>query len=127
MEAREGNGNDDSVKADIETRELIERVADELGRHARAEAVFGEPVERDGITVIPVAAASIGLGGGGGPAQESGEVGGVGAGIRLSPVGYIELGAGRARYRRILPTWAFVSIALGLGAFAGLLLFGRVR
>jgi len=127
MEEPEGNENDKLAKADTETQELIEKVAYELGRNARVEVVFGEPVERDGITVIPVAAASLGLGGGSRPRKESGEGDGIGAGMRVSPVGYIEVGDGWARYRRILPTWAFVSITLGLGAFAGLLLFGRGR
>ena len=43
---------------------LMADLADRLGKGARAAAVFGEPVERDGVTVIPVAKARWGLGGG---------------------------------------------------------------
>jgi len=127
MEQPEGNGNDKLAKDDTETQELIEKVALVLGRNARAEVVFGEPVERDGITVIPVAAASVGVGGGPRWEGDSADGSNVGAGMRMSPVGYIEVGDGRVRFRRILPTWAFVSIALGIGAFASLLLIAPRR
>ncbi len=47
---------------------LAERLAEKIGSSARATAVFGEAVERDGVTVIPVAKARWGFGGGdGGP------------------------------------------------------------
>jgi uncharacterized spore protein YtfJ len=47
---------------------LVERLAEKIGSSARAAAVFGETVERDGVTVIPVAKARWGFGGGdGGP------------------------------------------------------------
>lgn len=47
---------------------LVERLADRLGSSAHATAVFGGPIERDGVTVIPVAKARWGFGGGdGGP------------------------------------------------------------
>jgi uncharacterized spore protein YtfJ len=127
MEELEGKGNDELARVDTETRELIEKVARVLGRSARAEVVFGEPVERDGITAIPVATASVGLGGGPRSEGESTDGGLVGAGMRMSPEGYIEVGDGRVRLRRILPTWAFVSIALGIGAFASLLLIAPRR
>ncbi len=45
---------------------LVERLAERLGSTARATAVFGEPVECDGVTVIPVAKARWGFGGGDG-------------------------------------------------------------
>jgi uncharacterized spore protein YtfJ len=43
---------------------FIEGMAEKLGAVARAATIFGEPVERDGITVIPVAKARWGFGGG---------------------------------------------------------------
>jgi uncharacterized spore protein YtfJ len=48
-----------------------------------AKRVYGEPVERDGVTVIP--AASVGGGGGGGGDNENN--GGGGFGIKARPVG----------------------------------------
>jgi uncharacterized spore protein YtfJ len=50
------------------TERLVERLAEKIGSSARAAAVFGEAVGRDGVTVIPVAKARWGFGGGdGGP------------------------------------------------------------
>ena len=48
-----------------------------------AKRVYGEPVERDGVTVIP--AASVGGGGGGGGDDENN--GGGGFGLKARPVG----------------------------------------
>src|SRR5690606_34414305 len=48
-------------------------LAERVGTTARVETVFGEPVERDGVTVIPVARARWGFGGGTG--ARSGEEG----------------------------------------------------
>jgi uncharacterized spore protein YtfJ len=35
--------------------ELLERVAQTVGQKAQASTIFGEPVEREGVTVVPVA------------------------------------------------------------------------
>jgi len=45
---------------------LVERLAEKIGGKAGVQAVFGDPIERDGITVIPVARVRWGFGGGGG-------------------------------------------------------------
>ena len=80
--------------------EFTERLAETIGAAVRASAVFGEPVEGQGATVIPVARAKWGFGGGsGGRGGEQGAGGG--GGTSVSPVGYIELRAGGARFRRI--------------------------
>jgi uncharacterized spore protein YtfJ len=83
---------------------LLERIGEAVGGRANVSSVFGEPVERDGITVIPVARARFGFGGGGGggPGEdESGSGGGGGGGAMVSPAGYIELKDGTAQFRRI--------------------------
>ena len=50
--------------------------------------VFGEPYERDGVTVIPAAAVRGGAGGGNGRKQETSEEGeGGGMGLVVRPVG----------------------------------------
>jgi uncharacterized spore protein YtfJ len=102
------------------------RLAERLGASASASSVFGEPVERDGVTVIPVARVRWGVGGGSGRGpgggrgrgrrrgkadvsdlgvqSEQGEqnegIGG-GGGVQASPLGFIELRGGQARYRRV--------------------------
>ncbi|MDZ7727995.1 MAG: spore germination protein GerW family protein [Dehalococcoidia bacterium] len=86
---------------------LVERLAEQVGMHARPSTVFGEAVERDGVTVIPVARVRYGFGGGGGggrgrsSAEGEGEGGGGGGGMTASPLGYIEISGGEAVFRRI--------------------------
>ncbi len=85
--------------------DLLERVADKIGMHVGARAVFGEPVERDGVTVIPVAQTIIGTGAGSGSSSNE-EVGAGGGGGALSrPLGYIEISGGGARYVPLQPSW----------------------
>lgn len=78
---------------------FVERLAQRLGVSADASHIFGAPVERDGLTVIPVARAVYGFGGGSGSRQGEEGAGG-GGGVALTPVGFIELKAGEARFRR---------------------------
>jgi uncharacterized spore protein YtfJ len=82
------------------TSRLLNRLADQIGGRAGAKAVFGEPVERDGITVIPVARVRWGVGGGGGAAPEGSGSGG-GGGLVADPVGHIEVTSEGATFRPI--------------------------
>jgi uncharacterized spore protein YtfJ len=81
------------------TDELLSMIADRLGGQMSASAVYGAPVERDGVTVIPVAAARFGMGAGSGadPSKRQEGEGGGGGGT-LTPIGYIELKNGRSRF-----------------------------
>lgn len=82
----------------------VTRLAEHLGRNASASAVFGAPVERDGVTVIPVARVRWGVGGGGGRGRRKGQTDdgfGGGGGVQAAPLGFIEVRDGGARYRRI--------------------------
>lgn len=84
--------------------ELLKRIGQTVGDKAKVSAVFGDPVEREGVTVIPVAKARFGFGGGGGAGGREGEEGsggGGGGGALVSPVGYIELHDGAAKFKRI--------------------------
>lgn len=79
---------------------FLERLANQMGVRAGAASIVGSPIERDGVTVVPVARASWGFGGGGGGQGENqGSGGGGGASVR--PVGYIELKNGQAIFRPI--------------------------
>lgn len=107
---------------------LVERLAEKIGRHARAAAVFGEAVERDGVTVIPVAKARWGFGGGLGQGRGRGKEGleeqpvgggegsGGGGGAMVVPVGYIELAHGEAHFRRIVDANQIAIVAVAATA-----------
>ncbi|UOQ52457.1 spore germination protein GerW family protein [Hymenobacter cellulosivorans] len=82
----------------------VEQLAKQLSSTVSAQAIYGTPVEREGVTVIPVARARYGFGGGGGGGDAEDKAGagsGGGGGVLLTPVGYIEIREGRTRYRRI--------------------------
>jgi uncharacterized spore protein YtfJ len=79
--------------------ELLAMLADRVGARVGASTVYGEPVERDGVTVIPVAVARFGIGAGGGSDPSKSQEGeGGGAGGSSTPAGYIELKDGRSRF-----------------------------
>ena len=86
---------------------FIGTMAEKLGAVARAATVFGEPVERGGVTVIPVAKARWGFGGGAGQRRDEGVGGkqedgaGGGGGVHVTPVGFIEIKNNEANFRRI--------------------------
>src|SRR3954454_7189618 len=85
------------VSTDVRNTAFVQRLAKRTSGAASAKAVFGEPVDRDGLTVIPVAKATWGFGGGtGGDATNQG-AGGGGAGI-TRPIGFIEVRADGARF-----------------------------
>jgi uncharacterized spore protein YtfJ len=84
--------------------EVLERLADKLGSKASVSAVFGEPVARAGITIIPVARVGFGFGAGAGRARKEAEAtqgGGGGGGASAAPVGYIEIKDGNAVFKPI--------------------------
>jgi uncharacterized spore protein YtfJ len=81
---------------------FLQRLTEHLEEGANAKAVFGEPIERDGTTVIPVARARWGVGGGIGTRPDQKAVGtGAGGGVVISPVGFIELRGGEACFTAI--------------------------
>lgn len=76
---------------------FIERLAHQLGATANARHIYGEPIERNGVTVITVAKASYGFGGGSGTKDSEKGFGG-GGGMKIRPVGYIEMKSGVTRF-----------------------------
>jgi uncharacterized spore protein YtfJ len=107
---------------------LIERIAEQVQIHANAKQVYGEPVERDGTTIIPVARVQWGFGGGG-IGRGAVERGGGGGGARAYPSGFIELRGGKAEFRAIhdASTTTAMAAAGALGIIAGLLLGKLLR
>ena len=115
---------ENSPTAASPTATLLERLSQQLTSSATAQAVYGTPVERDSITIIPVAQARYGFGGGGGSGTKTGGATGggmgTGAGVSLTPVGYIELREGRSRFVPIRPS--VVPLVAVSGAIAWLML-----
>src|SRR5262245_51356282 len=102
------------------TDDFLARLAEQVGARFDASNVFGAPVERDGVTVIPVAAIRFGLGGGGGSDPGKGQDGeGGGAGGTAKAAGYIELKDGRSRFVPVVHP-ARLLLLIGLISLAGL-------
>jgi uncharacterized spore protein YtfJ len=130
---------------------FVERMAERVGAKASVRAVFGDPIERDGITVIPVARVRWGFGGGAGRgpiAVGPGATGGApegapldvtpddgnsgfgtggGGGATADPIGYIEIGPDGATFRPIVSPMPSPGFILAAGASAALLLRGVAR
>ena len=127
---------------------FVERMAERVGAKANVRTVFGEAVERDGITVIPVAKVRWGFGGGAGrgpiavgpgidgdagpsPASidesSAGSGTGGGGGAIADPIGYIEIGADGATFRAITPPMPSPAFLLAAGITATLVLRGLAR
>lgn len=126
---------------------FVERMAERVGGKASVRAVFGDPIERDGITVIPVAKVRWGFGGGAGsgpvavgpgragspfsdatgeadisvPAGPGSGSGG-GGGVAADPVGWLEIGPDGATFQPILSSRPSPGFILAAGATAALVL-----
>ncbi len=103
---------------------FVERLAERVGASFGAATLFGEPVERGEVTVIPVSRAAFGFGGGSEPEQVGG-VGGGGGGSAW-PVGYIELRGSETRFRPIIDPRPLV-LAAAFGLATGLVAAARRR
>ena len=125
---------------------FVERMAERIGGKASVRAVFGDPIERDGITIIPVAKVRWGFGGGAGrgpiamgpgidgqdasdyslsddPRQSGAGTGG-GGGVTADPIGYLEIGPDGATFRPITPVMPSPGFLLAAGVTAMLVLRG---
>jgi hypothetical protein len=108
---------------------FLEAMAERVGGKASVTAVFGEPIERDGLTVIPVASVRWGFGGGGGMStgEEQASGSGGGGGAAADPSGYIEIGNGQAAFRRIGPAYPNPAFILAAGVAAAFVIRALAR
>jgi uncharacterized spore protein YtfJ len=104
---------------------FLERMAEKLGMQARSASVYSEPIEKNGVTIVPVAKVRWGFGGGGGAGgakEGKGHGSGGGGGMRVTPVGFIELKDGQSEFKPIRDASSFVPAILAGGAMGFLLL-----
>jgi uncharacterized spore protein YtfJ len=115
---------------------LLERIADRIGARASVGAVFGEPIERGDLTVVPVARVRWGFGGGAGNADQapgaSGDAGvagggGGGGGAAADAVGYLEIGPEGATFRPIAAAYPSPMFLLVSGITAAIVLRALAR
>ena len=85
----------------MQVQDILARATDAV----RVQRVFGEPIERDDVVVVPVASIRAGAGGGSGskPAGvDAGEGSGVGYGFMARPAGVYVIKDGDAHWRPAL-------------------------
>lgn len=86
------------------------------------QRVFGDPIERDGVTIVPVAKVS-GLGGGGGGGNETDGGSGGGFALHAKPVGAYEIRNGAVTWRPALD----LNRVVAMGQLGGLVLLLTLR
>ena len=128
---------------------FVERMAERIGAKASVRSVFGDPIERDGFTIIPVARVRWGFGGGAGSgpvavgpgrpdaspfsdaadgaADGTSTGSGGGGGATADPVGYLEIGPDGATFISIASPRPSAGFMLAAGATAALVLSGLAK
>jgi Sporulation protein YtfJ (Spore_YtfJ) len=113
---------------------ILEKIVEKVGGRASVKAVFGEPIERGGKTVVPVAKIRWGCGGGsgsgtqeteGGPASGSGSGGG--GGVTAEPIGYLEIGEEGAAFKPIAPLYPSPLFLIAAGITGALIVRAFAR
>ena len=72
-----------ALRSDARVVDALRDIVD----HATAGAVFGSPIVRDGVTLVPVAKVRGGGGGGSGAPDRDPDTGGSGLGLSAKPMG----------------------------------------
>jgi len=112
--------------------ELLQKMGDTLGSTATVKSVFGEPIQANGKTVVPVAKVAYGFGGGAGTGRvdspdRHGEGGGGGGGVRAFPAGALEITEGNTRFVPFIdPAWIGAAFTAGV-VLASVFLLRRRR
>lgn len=97
--------------------QMVKGVHDALA----VKRVYGDPIERDGVTVVPAAAVR----GGGGGGSDNENNGGGGFGLQARPIGAYVIRGGEVEWEPAVDT---TRIALaGIAAFVLLALLWRAR
>lgn len=89
----------------------IEDLFTKARNSVEARMVYAEPVERNGLTVIPAAKVAAGGGGGNGRDRHGQEGEGAGLGLTARPVGAYVIEAGKLRWEPAVDVNRLVAVA----------------
>jgi uncharacterized spore protein YtfJ len=133
-ETSTSNGATEKARKSAENQpldQLVERLAERIGARASVEAVFGEPITRGDLTVIPVARVRWGFGGGGGHSDASptgaASGSGGGGGVAANPIGYLEIRQSSAAFQPIRDQYPSPVLLLAAGATAAIVVRALAR
>lgn len=117
----------------MEETQTVEKIADMLGTRAEARSVYGEPIVRDGVTIVPVARIRFGVGGGGGSkagekaGAATGQGQGGGGGLVATPAGFLIIRGGDVSFRPIRDTQRLSVLVLAVGVGVAFVLRGLAK
>jgi uncharacterized spore protein YtfJ len=112
--------------------DLLQRIADTLGSTATVRSVFGEAIQANGKTIVPVAKVSYAFGGGSGSGKDGahperqGEGGGGGGALLALPAGALEITDTSTRFVPFMDL-RWIVVAFGVGAALGSVIARRRR
>lgn len=115
---------------------ILDRLGERIGARATVRAVFGEPVVRGNVTIIPVARVRWGYGGGSGMGpmrsdstngETMGSGSGAGGGVMTDPMGYVEVQPESATYVPLSSPYLNPLVILATGISISLVLRVLVR
>jgi uncharacterized spore protein YtfJ len=92
---------------------LLKGTVGELERLLSARNVLGDPIERDGVTIIPIVSFGFGFGAGGTTEDKKGNRGGTGGGGGIKPLGAIIIDKEGARVEGVKGAVSSVAEVLG--------------
>ncbi|WP_296423497.1 spore germination protein GerW family protein [Yoonia sp.] len=93
--------------------QLLKNTVEELDRLLNAKNVLGDPIEKDGSTIIPMVSYGFGFGAGGTSGTKAGDGGGTGGGGGIKPIGAIIIDAKGARVEAVKGAMSGLAEALG--------------
>lgn len=99
-----------------DVEQLLKNTVEELDRLLNAKNVLGDPIEKDGSTVIPIVSYGFGFGAGGTDGAKTGNGGGTGGGGGIKPIGAIILDQKGARVESIKGAMSGLTEVIGEAA-----------
>lgn len=103
---------------------ILDGITATVNEMVTVRRVYGEPYERDGVTIVPAAVVSGGGGGGGGEDAEGRDGHGGGLGVSARPAGVYVIADGTVRWRPAVDVNRAVA---ALSAVAVVAIVARVR
>lgn len=115
----------------LDPKEILTALSDRFATTGKVQNVFGDPIEAHGKVIVPVASVKYGLGAGGGGENKTGSedaIGGSGGGggVKVTPLGVIEISETGTRFIRFFDKRMAVRI-LTAGVVMGWLLRRALR
>ncbi len=113
--------------------QFVERLADHVGARAAVAAIFGEPIGRGDLTVVPVGRVRWGFAGGRGSGGDPVGEGAFGSGsggagvVVADPIGYLEIGPAGVSFRPIAQPYPSPLVVLLSGIAATLVIRALTR